>query len=138
MPATDLHLAAKAGEMDEAEKFLGLEENKTRWARVCVFAARCCLVSRCASHTRVLCAHGRRLPHLPHPLPCCSHADFRINETDSTGWTALHWAASRGRVSAALRCACVARPRTHARRCSRGGLCWTWASASRALWGQPH
>ena len=50
MPATALHLAAKAGEMDEAEKFMLDEENRAR-----------------------------------------------VNEADSTGWTALHWAASRGR-----------------------------------------
>jgi hypothetical protein len=37
MPATDLHLAAKAGEMDEAEKFLAIEENKARFV---AFATR--------------------------------------------------------------------------------------------------
>jgi hypothetical protein len=37
MPATDLHLAAKVGEMDEAEKFLAIEENK---ARLVAFATR--------------------------------------------------------------------------------------------------
>ena len=30
MPATALHLAAKAGELDEAQKFMGNEENKAR------------------------------------------------------------------------------------------------------------
>jgi hypothetical protein len=51
-------------------------------------------------------------------------SERRINETDSTGWTALHWAASRSRVSGAL---C---PGVHAGVFS--GLCWPRTAVGRA------
>ena len=101
MPATDLHNAAKVGEMDEAEKFLAIEENKARWV---AFATAACF-SWCfgAWHSRLASDSSNNI------------SERRINETDSTGWTALHWAASRSRVSGAL---C---PDVHA------GLCCCWS-----------
>jgi hypothetical protein len=109
MPATDLHLAAKVGEMDEAEKFLAIEENKARWV---TFATR---VAACLS-----CTWHLRFAAIP---PSNNISERRINETDSTGWTALHWAASRSRVSGAL---C---PGVHAGVFS--GLCWPRTAAGR-------
>ena len=113
MPATDLHLAAKVGEMDEAEKFLAIEENK---ARLVAFATR---VAACLAWC-IGAWHSRFAPD----SPSNNISERRINETDSTGWTALHWAASRSRVSGAL---C---PGVHAGVFS--GLCWPRTAVGRA------